>query len=56
MAAVVWAVAVTVFMRFAFLPCKHLAFRVPEKITILCSISFILAMIVDVTVRFISLK
>ncbi|MGN0814753.1 MAG: putative ABC transporter permease [Candidatus Coproplasma sp.] len=49
--ALVWTVAITLFMRFAFKPLKNLIFRLPDGVAIFLSVALFCAMCADVAVN-----
>lgn len=53
--ALVWTVAITLFMRFAFTPIKNAVFRIPNGFAIFLSTALFCAMCADVAVNFISI-
>lgn len=51
--ALVWAVAITLFMRFAFTPIKKQVFRIPNGLALFLSVALFCAMCADSAVDFI---
>ncbi len=54
--SIVWAVAVTVFMRFAFLPLRRLIFHMPQKTAVTLAVLLFLVMIADAVFNFSAVK
>lgn len=52
--SLVWSVAITLFMRFAFVPLKRQVFRIPDNLSLFLAAALFCAMCADVAVNFIS--
>ncbi|MGN0818720.1 MAG: hypothetical protein ACI4L9_07100, partial [Candidatus Coproplasma sp.] len=53
--ALLWTVAIILFMRFAFLPLKRLIFGIPDSIALFLAAAVFCAMCADAAVNFMSI-